>query len=105
MGCGVWLGHAVWQVHATKPSSDQITFLHVSLSLYPSPELEPEPPHFAAKVFWPLLRPVRGEEHQSCGDEQYFTTLRTHAPQVRPQGLHIQEASFQEGKREVQAHI
>lgn len=68
-------------------------------------EPEPEPSDFAAKVFWPLLCPVRGQEHQSCCDEQYFAPLCTDAPQVWSKGLHVQEESIQEGTREVQTHL
>ncbi len=70
-----------------------------------SPELESEPSHFAAQVFRPLLCPVRREEHSGGGDEQRPSPCRSHAPQIRPEGLHLQEASIQEGKREGQAHF
>lgn len=90
------MGHAVWQVHGTGAETHRLHdilpnnvlyFFHSSSSSclpheHSMPELEPEPPDSAAKVFWPVLRPVWGQEHQGCCDEQYFTTLCTHAPQV-----------------------
>lgn len=68
-------------------------------------ELESEPSHFAAQVFRPLLCPVGWEEHPCGGDEQRPSPRGSHAPQIRPEGLHLQEASVQEGKREGQAHF
>lgn len=80
-----------------------LTFLFFfSLSLT---ELESEPSHFAAQVFRPLLCPVGWEEHPRGGDEQRASPRGSHAPQIRPEGLHLQEASVQEGKREGQAHF
>lgn len=109
------MSHTVLHVHGTeihrlqpKLTTNVPHFLPcASLSPFinPSPELEPEPPDFTAKVFWPLLCPVWRKEHQSGCDEQYSTTLRAHAPQVRLKGLNIQAASIQEGKREVQTHF
>lgn len=73
--------------------------------LHSSPELESKPPHSAAQVFRPLLCPVGWEEHPRGGDEQCPSPRSSHAPQVRPEGLHLQEASVQEGKREGQTHF
>ena len=75
------------------------------LLLHSSPELESEPSHFAAQVLRPLLCPVGREEHPLGGDEQRPSPRSSHAPQIRPEGLHLQEASIQEGKREGQAHF
>ncbi len=78
----------------------------LSLCLFhSSPELESEPSHFAAQVFRPLLCPVGREEHPRGGDEQRPSPCGSHAPQIRPEGLHLQEASVQEGEREGQAHF
>lgn len=74
-------------------------------TLLSSPELESEPSHFAAQVLRPLLRAVGREEHPRGGDEQRPSPRGSHAPQIRPEGLHLQEASVQEGKREGQAHV
>lgn len=73
--------------------------------MHSSPELESEPSHFAAQVFRPLLCPVGREEHPCGGHEQRPSPRSPHAPQIRPEGLHLQEASIQEGKREGQAHL
>uniref|UniRef100_A0AAQ4PX10 Phosphatidylinositol-4-phosphate 5-kinase, type I, gamma a n=1 Tax=Gasterosteus aculeatus aculeatus TaxID=481459 RepID=A0AAQ4PX10_GASAC len=63
-------------------------------------EPESEPSHSAAQVLRPLLRPVGREEHPRGGDEQRPPPRGPHAPQIRPEGLHLQEASLQEGERE-----
>lgn len=111
VGWGLWImmssRRMVLRLHEAKCLINVILPVSSSMSAAwtPSPELEPEPPDFAAKVFWPLLCPVRGQEHQSRRDEQYFTMLCTHAPQIWSKGFHIQEASVQEGKREVQTHF
>lgn len=72
---------------------------------FPSPELESEPSHFAPQVFRPLLRPVWWEEHPCGGYEQRAAPCGPYAPQIRPERLHLQEASVQEGEGEGQAHI
>lgn len=74
-------------------------------SSFSSSELESEPSHFAAQVFRPLLCPVGGEEYPRRGDEQRPSPRGSHAPQIRPERLHLQEASVQEGKRESQANV
>ena len=84
--------------------------MHPRVYHYPSPissppELESEPSHFAPQVFRPLLRPVWWEEHPRGGDEQRPAPCSSHAPQVRPERFHLQEASVQEGEGEGQAHI
>lgn len=76
-----------------------------TLFLHSSPELESEPSHFAAQVFRPLLCPVGREEHPRGGHEQRPSPRSPHAPQIRHEGLHLQEASIQEGKREGQANL
>lgn len=76
-----------------------------SFFLPSSPELESKPSHFAAQVFWSLLRPVGREKHPRGGDEQRPPPRSSHAPQIRPEGLNLQAASVKEGEGESKAHF
>lgn len=63
-------------------------------------ELEPEPKDAAAKVLWLILCPSWGQKHSDCCDEQPSATLCENAPEVRPEGLHLQTPSIPEGTGE-----
>lgn len=52
------------------------------IALSSSLELESEPQDFAAQVLWPVLHPVRRQEHQDRCDEQHSAAFCEHAPEV-----------------------
>lgn len=58
-------------------------------------ELEPEPTNTAAQVLWPLLLPMWRQECACCANEQPASLGGAHAPEVRPEGLHLQAKSEQ----------
>lgn len=58
------------------------------------PEPEPEQTDLATKVLWTLLCPGSREEHSHCSYEQSAAELCTNAPQVWPEGLHLQAAGL-----------
>lgn len=68
-------------------SSSLFCFLHV---LCPPPEPEPEQTHLVAKVLRVVLCSGCGQEHPHCRHEQFASERRADAPQVRPEGLHVQ---------------
>lgn len=59
-----------------------IPFLFFFVSFFSSPELEPEPSHFAAQVFRPVLCSIGWEEHPCGGDEQRPPSSGSYAPQI-----------------------
>lgn len=63
-------------------------------------EPEPESAHAAAQVLRLVLHPDGGLQHPTGGDEQRASSLGQDALQVRPEGIHLQEASVQEREGE-----
>lgn len=100
----LYLTHIVFRLNPSQRLL-MVFISHVLPLFFSSPELESEPSHFAAQVFRPLLCPVRWQEHPCGCYEQCPPPRGAHAPQVRPEGLHLQEASVQEGEGEGQAHL
>lgn len=75
------------------------------IAIFSPTEPEPEPAHAPAQVLRPVLHPVRRHQHSTGGDEQRAASLRQDALQVRPEGIHLQEASLQEREGEGLPHL
>lgn len=71
----------------------------------PLTEFESEQAHPTAKVLRALLRPGGRQEHPHRGHEQPAAERRAHAPQVRPEGLHLQAEGVGKGAGQGRAHI
>lgn len=70
------------------------------ISFFGISEFEPEPKDTAAKVLWLVLCPGWGQKHSHCCDEQSTAALCQNAPEIRPEGLHLQTPSIPEGAGE-----
>lgn len=68
-------------------------------------ELESESTHLIAQVLRVVLRTIGRQEHSNGGDEQRFAQGGAHAPQIRPEGIHLQATGLEERAGKGEAHF